>query len=150
MRSSEYFHQEDDSESSSQNSDTESNDPLDNESLGDDFLAGHGNNKGFTALIVHKDFGFVGKIPGAIFGLIHETLQLILRPEHLIEVKKKTRPLLGMWWLHALCCSHGIPHWTRHWGQKKKLGRLVKNPKFRFFLFLVKCFRNWPKITLLP
>ena len=77
-----------DSAPSSQGSDTESNDLSDIESLGDDFLAGHGTNKGFTALIVHKDFGFVGKIPGPILGLIHEILQLILRPERSIEVRE--------------------------------------------------------------
>ena len=46
MRSSVYFHPEEDSASSSQDSITESDDSSDNESLDDDFLAGHAPAEG--------------------------------------------------------------------------------------------------------
>ena len=53
---------------------------------------------------MHKDFGFVGTIPGAILGLAHKVLQLALQPEHSTEVEANP----GLYWEcgdYTLCAA---------------------------------------------
>ena len=49
---------------------------------------------GLTALIIHNDFGFVGTVPFAIQGKIHEILQLARQPLYRDELKLN----MGLYW----------------------------------------------------